>query len=92
MAAMAPWVLSTIHRRKGAGPVSLLRFMPRTAGRQDENGSAPAGGHRAPAQTPMRIAKPGERPPSRRPPGVPDQVIERFDAYMNAVQGGPYRG
>jgi len=32
---------------------------------------------------PMRVAQPGERPPSSRPPGTNDDVIERFDIYAN---------
>jgi hypothetical protein len=33
------------------------------------------------APAPMRYALPGERPPSMRPPGARDDVIDRLDAY-----------
>jgi len=36
----------------------------------------------APAAPAMRIALPGERPPSTRPIGAPDDIIERFDMFV----------
>lgn len=43
-----------------------------------------------PLAQPMRIARPGERPPSARPPGINDNIIERFDAYAKQQHRGPH--
>jgi len=35
----------------------------------------------------VRYALPGERPPSMRPPGTNDNVIERFDLFAKRFKG-----
>jgi hypothetical protein len=44
------------------------------------------GNSMAPAPAPMRYAYPGERPPSARPPGTPDDLIDRFDIYARRLK------
>jgi hypothetical protein len=39
-----------------------------------------------PTTQPMRYALPGERPPSTRPPGARDDIIDRFDAYTHRMK------
>jgi hypothetical protein len=38
----------------------------------------------------VRYALPGECPPSTRPPGTNDNVIERFDLYAQRHKGAPH--
>jgi hypothetical protein len=39
-----------------------------------------------PSTTPMRFARPGERPPSARPPGAPDDIFERMDKLADRMK------
>jgi hypothetical protein len=63
----------------------MFQYRARQAMR-DGNGSAPAAGAAPPAG--VRYALPGERPPSTRPPGSNDDVIERFDLYAQRFRKG----
>jgi hypothetical protein len=38
--------------------------------------------------SPMRYARPGERPPSTRPPGTRDDAIDRLDVYAARLKRG----
>lgn len=79
--ALAAWAVFNTNRKKGAGMMPVTDFMLRLKSR-GKAAPGDAGGGEG-----MRYALPGERPPSRYAPGTKDNVIERFDAYMQSVQG-----
>jgi hypothetical protein len=64
----------------------MFQYRARQAMR-DGNGTSPASAPPAPPAG-VRYALPGERPPSTRPPGTNDDVIERFDLYARKFRKG----
>ena len=75
------------NRRKGAKFESPDFFMLRRKAREGGRPSAVQHADPAAPQSGARYALPGERPPSRRAAGQPDTTIQKFDAYMKAIQG-----
>ena len=74
-----------VNRKKGAKFEQPSTFMMRKKAKEGTSHK-----HRVSSTTPQagaRYALPGERFPSRRAPGQKDQVIQRFDSYMKAIQG-----
>jgi hypothetical protein len=88
-AAMAPWAVFNTNRKTGAEFMSVTDFMMRHRARLSAmDAPAEGAGNLAPAPSRsngskgmMRIPSAGERPPSKFAPGMPDQVIDKFDAY-----------
>jgi hypothetical protein len=80
-AALPTWMVYLSNRGKNGQPHSWEHFMFRHRARERRRG-LPATPTQA-AQPPMRYARPGERPPSSRPAGTNDNVIERFDAWAS---------
>jgi hypothetical protein len=62
-----------VHRKPDVRVFTPDKFMFQHLARTSGAAAEPA--------PPMRYARPGERPPSTRPPGTRDDLIERFDAY-----------
>ena len=69
----------TVFRGKGAPVRQPTAFMFRANQRKSVNADTGQ-------QTEVRYALPGERPKSRRAPGEPDRVIERFDSYAQGMK------
>lgn len=79
LAALSPWAVFQVNRGKGtrARPPADYMYIS-----QQRRRGAPA-----PTDQPaVRMPRPGERPPSRRPAGQRDDTIDRFDAYTQALR------
>jgi hypothetical protein len=82
-------MLYSINRGKDAPVYGIEHFMFQYRARQNmAPASAPTGPVLPGPREGVRYALPGERPPSRRPPGTNDDVIERFDRYAQRFKGG----
>ena len=78
-AALTASAIYNVHRKANASFLLPDQLMLRQRTRTGVAG----------ATVPMRYAHPGERPPSTRPPGANDDVIDRFDKFAFRLhQGG----
>lgn len=85
--ALPTWLTYSIHRNKQAPVHGVEYFMFQYRARQQVKNSQTLDMPGTPTGLPgpapgVRYALPGECPPSRRPPGTNDDVMERFDLYM----------
>lgn len=80
-AALPAWVTYSINRtpKSPAHPVEFFMFQYRSR-QQVKAGQLLPPGTAGPTEG-VRYARPGERPPSTRPHGANDDVIERFDMF-----------
>ena len=75
LAALVTSATYNVNRKKDSQAILPDALMFRSRSRRPERAALPV------APPTVRLARPGERPPSMRPPGMPDNVIERFDAF-----------
>ncbi len=78
-AALTASAIYNVNRKPSAAVLIPDELMLRQRSRIGHYKSAGASG-------PMRVALPGERPPSSRPPGIKDDVIDRLDRFATRMK------
>jgi len=77
-AALTASAIYNVNRNARAAVLLPDQLMLRQRSRAGQKAAGGSG--------PMRVAHPGERPPSSRPPGMNDDVIDRLDRFASRMK------